>query len=237
MCGACRKEGCIINQEQKLAIFNSFRSVDYNRQTLILQGGMNVRDPNFRNDPENNFRTCTVDYSICNEGRKLPVCRKMFMNLYAVSKKRIEILIQKLKAGTNIPQDLRALHHNRPKKIANDILQQIEAHITLFPTYDSHYTRNVNINGGRQILESSLNLSKMYGLFIEQQRRNDDPECEEWIYRDIFTKRFNLRFSAPKQDCCDTCDRFRVRLLAIQDQENLRETQELFDIHRQQGKI
>jgi len=220
----------------KLAIFDSFRSVNYNKQTLILHGGMNIREPIERNENmANQTRTCTVDYSVNSEGRKLSVCRQTFMHIYAVSKKRIEVLIQKLKVGTNVPQDMRGLHHNRPKKIADEILQQIEAHIASFPTYESHYTRNANINIEKQSLEAGLSLSKLYGLFIEKQRMNDSPECEEWIYRDVFSKRFNLRFGSPKQNCCDTCDRFMTRLLSIEQPENLQQTQELFDFHRQQG--
>jgi len=131
--------------------------------------------------------------------------------------------------------DMRGKHNNRPNRIPNQMLEEIRAHIAGFPTYESHYVRNIN-NRDTLYLDPTLSVSKMYELFIEQQRANDGMECEEWIYRAAFNTNFKLRIRSPKLDCCDQCDKFQIRLRNPDlTEEERQKIQEDFHFHREQG--
>ena len=76
------------------------------------------------------------------------------------------------------------------------------AHITFFPTRESHYFR-VNI-WKMKYLDSTLNLSEIFHLF-----KSNNPEVEdktEWVDRDIFNFEYNISCGFPRADLCDTCE-------------------------------
>jgi len=162
-------------------------------QTAVLFGGIKMTAPVMRTVDENeSMRTCSILYSIKWETRDLDVCKLSFMHIYGITRKRIEVLLTKIKNGVIVPIDLRGKHQNRPNKIQDIVRQSIAEHIATFPTYESHYVRNVD-PPGRLYLDPTLNLSMMYGLYIENRRELEQPECEEWLYRDAFYKQFNLK--------------------------------------------
>jgi len=198
-------------------------------QTAVLLNGILMTAPVMQTVDENDsIRTCSILYSK-RETRNLNVCKRSFKHIYGITRKRIKFLLTKIKNGVIMPTDLRGKHQNRPNKIPDIVCQSIAEHIATFPSYESHYVRNVN-PPGRLYLDPALNLSIMYGLYDENRRQLEQPECEEWLYRDAFYKQFNLKIGNPKQDTWDPFDRFLARM---KNNEHL-EIQELFNIHRDQ---
>lgn len=132
------------------------------------------------------------------------------MQIFSVSSDRLRTIVDKMKTGEISPIDQRGKHLNRPNRTAAEITQMIEDHIKQFPTYESHYTRKAG-DPLRLYLNPELSICKMYRLFLElhQLERND---VKEWLYRDIFKRKFRLRFGSPKQDTCDRCDSFKAKL-------------------------
>ena len=116
------------------------------------------------------------------------------------------------------------------------VKDQIRLHIRRFPAYESHYGRSSG-DPTRLYLSSDLSISKMYSLFIQDQRDNQQEECEEWAYSNIFKTEFkNLRIMGLKSDTCDTCDRLASRIKDGTEDEIVRLEAER-EWHHQLGKL
>lgn len=151
----------------------------------------------------------TTHFSLLVDGKRHPVCKVTFMDVFRVTKDRILTVCSKMQAGDLTLSDKRGRHSKT--KVDPDVKDRIRAHIQSFPTYESHYGRRNGQNSGKY-LPQELNLTKMYSLFIEQCREYDNSEAEQWVYTDIFRKDFKLSFLAPKLDTCDTCDSLTARI-------------------------
>jgi hypothetical protein len=116
-----------------------------------------------------------------------------------------------MKEGELSPRDMRGKHGNRPNKVPDQTRTDIRDHIKSFPTYESHYTRNQSDNS-KCYLNPELTVSAMYDMYIQFQRNNGGAEAEEWLYRDIFSREFDLKIGDPKLDSCDTCDKYKAQL-------------------------
>lgn len=158
-------------------------------------------------------KTSTTKFSLMVDGRRIAVCKVGFMDIFKISKHRVATVIKKMKNGDMSLKDQRGKHSKT--KIASESREKVKNHISSFPTVESHYGRH-NGQNSLKYLEPGMNLEKMYELYIEECRQQNDPEVEVWLYRDVFRKEFKLSFSTPKEDTCDQCD----RLMALMTNEN-----------------
>lgn len=97
-------------------------------------------------------------------------------------------------------------------KTHDDTIESVIRHISSFPHYCSHYTRE---KSDRKYLGTELNAEKMYELHIENcTQTNVDPSlrAKKWLYYDVFNKQFKLSFKPPEINTCDTCDFFHAKL-------------------------
>ncbi|KAG8324068.1 hypothetical protein J6590_108778 [Homalodisca vitripennis] len=91
-------------------------------------------------------------------------------------------------------------------------MENIKHHISLFPSYESHYSRE---KSNKKYLGPELNVDKMYELYVAHCKENDIDDhlvAGKWLYRDVFNKHFKLSFKAPEIDTCDLCDAFQAKL-------------------------
>lgn len=79
-------------------------------------------------------------------------------------------------------------------------------HISSFPKYVSHYTRNQTDS---KFLSPNLSLSKMYELYKQQCA---GIPVSKSFYNRIFYDYFNLRFKSPKKHTCKKCDLFAAKV-------------------------
>ena len=86
----------------------------------------------------------------------------------------------------------------------DDKIEEVKAHISRFPAESSHYSHNKNPN--RKYLQSGLNMSKMYDLYVSETQ---DP-VKKNVYRQVFNYDFNLGFGCPRSDTCATCDEYNA---------------------------
>ena len=78
-------------------------------------------------------------------------------------------------------------------KTSDDDIEFIKQHISSFPWYQSHYSRQDNPT--RKYLSSNLSIAKMYDLYKEKcQEEKRGTTCSKWIYRRTFNEAFNLSF-------------------------------------------
>lgn len=140
----CKKEGCsILTIETVHQLFKRFYELNYNEQTSLLLQHVKIREI-VRRRPgildESARKLATYDYEI--QGKS--VCLKTIMNVFSITKKRVEVLQNKLKEGQIAPKDQRGHHLNRPHAINFESICQIKNHIKSFPVEESHYSRNAS---------------------------------------------------------------------------------------------
>jgi hypothetical protein len=91
-------------------------------------------------------------------------------------------------------------------KTANEDLDGVRRHIDSFPAMESHYCRK---DSARKYLDSGLSIRKMVlDLYPAWCEDNGYNPVKENVYRNVFTKEYNLGFHAPKKDLCLTCAKY-----------------------------
>jgi len=167
-------------------------------------------------------------------GEHQNVCRKAFIAVYGIGKKRFERIQKEAGTGMTSPKDKRDKHHNH-RVIEQNIKQQINDHIRSFPRRQSHYSRKDNPN--RFYLHENLNMRRMWLMYLNryepeefeklQRREKAKPKVKYWLYCDIFTKDHNLSFGQPHADTCNLCDRLNNEMKVAEQNGNLTKKDEL----------
>jgi len=83
--------------------------------------------------------------------------------------------------------------------------QAVRDHIRSFPAYESHYAK---ARSAKKYLEATLNVRKMYELYVLQCAVKQVTPVLESYYRDVFNNDFNLSFHRPKKDLCCFCQKY-----------------------------
>lgn len=107
-------------------------------------------------------------------------------------------------------------------------MKLVRDHITSFPSYESHYTRQHNPNG--KYLSEVLNIRLMYNLYKEHVQSQGHQPVEEHIYRRTFSE-FNLHFHAPHKDTCVKCDVFSNKLKHTTNEKEKRQLKQDHELH------
>lgn len=94
-------------------------------------------------------RKFTARYMINVNGEDVQVCKEEFMSLHGlhISRGRINNLVKMKSTGAVLPnQDGRGKHKNRPNRLTEEQVKSVKTHIEMIPKYQSHYSRNDNLN-------------------------------------------------------------------------------------------
>lgn len=208
----------LISAEQKKFLFEDYYKIcDHIKQSTYILGLIQVVPVNRRrhgkyDDPRESRRQCTVYYTIPDgTGKHIQVCRKTFSNIFALSHKRVQVLIEKKKIGETIYKDCRG-QANKPRKYFPRLREQVKAYINALPKEENHYSRN---KSSKEFLSADLNMNR---LFIAFKEKYPDTIATYRYFSDIFKKDFpNLRFGKPKSDTCSTCDVYQNKIRAASD--------------------
>lgn len=107
------------------------------------------------------FLVITACLCVCIDGtNEIPVCKNAFCSLLGVGKAVVEIIYSNIKHNIPSPNVLRGKHTNRPSKIPDQIVFQIQTNIQTFPKRISYYSRHDNNH--KRFLSPELSISKMY---------------------------------------------------------------------------
>jgi hypothetical protein len=165
---------------------------------------------------------------------EVPVCAKAFASIYGVTRGKIEYIQKSLKSTGQSPQDARGTHKNRPRKISQQTLNKIDAHVKSFKGRTSHYSMEKT---SKIYLPEELNVTKMFNMFKEA---NSDVTISYETYRTAF-KKFNISFGYPRSDTCSICDKFLAEMKALEQRTETSETEKrkltvLNDIHKKKAQ-
>ncbi|XP_022906542.2 uncharacterized protein [Onthophagus taurus] len=168
--------------------------------TLIHLAPVSRRRNGLYEDSSDSRRQHTVHYTVSNaKGEMIRICKTTFMNIFSVTKKRLECLIKKKKLGHTTYTDKRT--SNKPKKFNEQDTEMIKTHIRSVPRQESHYCRK---KSSLAYLSPDLNIRRLYDAF-----RLQHPETKITMayYRSVFKNKFpNLKFHLPRTDTCRVCD-------------------------------
>ena len=209
--------GCTakVNAEERMHIFKDFyKLASHDEQNKYLLGLISRSSPK-KTKAKANPRAHTFTYSVrLSSGDSVQVCKKIFLTVHAVTKRRVENICAKVVSGVLFSGDGRGKHNKRPNKITGPLKDQIREHINSFPSQESHYSRSSNRK--RKYLPEGLSIARMYRQYLEKYEpslsNGEKPQVKEYLYRKIFTEEFNLGFGFPRSDTCEKCDLLKLSI-------------------------
>lgn len=150
-------------------------------------------------------RLLSTSYKVPTEHGFLNVCKKTFMSILSVNRRKLE------KAAQDILQPDEEMTETRGgariSELKTDMNDKIITHIKSFKCREKHYGRG---NApGRAYLANHLNVKKMWELFCAT---DDGKDCKYSTYYRIFMTRFNLGFGSSKSDVCSECIKLKHEL-------------------------
>lgn len=205
-----------LSENERQEIFNSYwnekNTNDIKRQFVSsCVDSQPIARSRKRNADSGKVKENTLFYSFIVNKRSVRVCKVMFLNTLGISNKVVVNVLKKIQQGGIIQPDLRG-KHSPSNKTPTEILENVKNHISSFPNYESHYSREKT---AKKYLGPELNITKMFNLYSSHCAENNiDPKlvAKQWLYFDVFNKHFNLSFKSPETDTCDICDSFSAKL-------------------------
>ena len=203
-------------QSDRQEIFNAYWSQekgnDIKRQLTVscVEKHSTVRSRK-RDLASNKSKQNTLQYYFTVKGIRTRVCKLMFLNTLSISNTVVVNVLKNIELGGIVKIDQRG-KQTPVNKTHNDTVESVVRHISSFPNYSSHYTRE---KSDMKYFGPHLNIEKMYELYVEDCNENDfNPLliAKKWLYYDVFNKKFKLNFKLPEIDTCDTCDYFQAKL-------------------------
>ncbi|XP_045530553.1 uncharacterized protein LOC123718172 isoform X2 [Pieris brassicae] len=144
-------------------------------------------------------------------GSLVRTCKKTFMEIFALGRKKLATIISKKKKGFVIYKDERNSH--KEKKYTELHENMVVMHIMMLPKEVSHYTRH---HSTKEYLSPELNYHRLCKAYNEL---HPDVPVSYKYYNSVFLKSFpNLSFKQPRTDTCKICDKLNCLAKAKQRQ-------------------
>lgn len=217
----CKRFKCfdVIKEEEQKRIINNFNEIGatskepWNAQASYLSGLMTVLPVARRRsravDKDPKYHDCNFSYRVRINSElgttDVQVCKKAFIALHGLTKRRLDTIQQSLKSVGVSPRDKRGLHKNRPHKLTPHQLESVCNHIKSFKGRLSHYS---NEKTKRLYLPEELSIKQMHRMYKEKCKETNNLRgiVSGESYRTILNTRFNVAFGYPRSDTCSTCD-------------------------------
>ena len=154
-----------IKEDQRKAIFNAFWKTPQNhtKKWKYIATHTTVSDITKNTTAWKSRRAKSRKYFLTVDGKKVRVCKTMFLRTLAVGESCVETALRKTAEGGEIPGDMRGRHSKRPNRVSDTLRNGIREHINMFPR-----TKISDGNNGEQeFLEEGLCVSKMYIFYKE----------------------------------------------------------------------
>lgn len=206
-----------ISNDDRLNTFLSFWKIaDFSGQNAYICGlvkGLEVKQRRKR-DGSRKEKGRTNKYYLNINNESILVCKQFFLKTFEISDGRMSRALKKEREG-KVGEDLRGKAPSANKINEVDI-NYAKAHILSFPAYTSHYTRQHNPN--KRYLDPNLNIRKMFKLYQEKCFAENKTPISETKYRHLFYDE-NLYFHAPRKDTCQLCDKLKMNLNVVAENE------------------
>lgn len=213
----CRK-ACHFNvpENEQKQIFEEYWNLStWTQKTTFLLNNIRSSDCVHRRKPENRKniqfkKSFNREYSFGNARKK--VCKKFFMAVLQIKDTRIEKCVQKKQLNLSDCTIDRRGKHTSHKKTPADKIRGVIQFIASLPQYESHYVRTRDMDSGRKYLSPNLNLKMIYNEYKTVCDEKNERPVSNYMFRDVFYRKFNLKFKPPKQDSCNYCDSMKYKI-------------------------
>lgn len=224
-----------IPEERRQIIYTNFwspsKTIDMRRQYIASSvAQVAIKRRREVTGERHRKRNYTNSYSFETGGVKETVCKKFFLNTLSISQQTVDTAIKKKKDGGLVTPDKRG-KHIPANKISEEVRNSVRNHISKFPTYESHYSRE---RTKKKYLGNHLNINRMYSLYLEDCKESGfGPEsiAKEWLYSEIFNYEYNYSFKSPDNDTCDLCDQLQLQIREAESLESRTSLQAEYDEH------
>lgn len=198
----CREKN---NFELRSKIKQSYYSLDQNGKYAFLLNTTNRILVKRKRSSETSYRSFSFEYYFEVGNEKIRVCKVFFLNTLCISQKPIyNVHLKKNDLGT--PNSDKRGKNTRDRILEKD-KDRIRHHIQSFPYVEAHYCRK---DSQKKYLDPTLNLQKMYDLYLDMCNADQVPPQKLSLYRKIFNFEVNLEFLQPKTDRCDICEEYNL---------------------------
>lgn len=135
---------------------------------------------------------------------QIRVCKQFFLKTLSISHGPVDKAFEGIDDNTGLLMNI----NNRGKapsvnKSSDELIANINAHITKFSTVESHYCR---FTTKRQYLESNLST---YALYVQECNEKNQNYVSLPVYKKIFCENHNLSFYKSKKDQCLTFEKYK----------------------------
>lgn len=236
ICKCNRSCPTIIDVLQQNNIFKSYyEDCDWTQKTLYIRS--NVKKAKSLSSEENlpyspnNKRMFGWIYSLPDGiGVTHTVCRDFFVNCLQITPARIYSAVNS--ANTNPSAKERRGAKPPVNKTMRECTRAVENFIASIPAYESHYGRSTS---AKKYLPSTLNMVKLYKEYVSTMEFRQLDPVSEYIFREIFSTKFNLSFKRRHTDTCKTCDLLHIQS-TVRTSRNNRENEEQQKMHHDSVK-
>ncbi|XP_046685006.1 uncharacterized protein LOC124370749 [Homalodisca vitripennis] len=188
--------------------YNSERNLSSKRQYIVSCITTKPIARSRQRDGSRNSRKNSHTYFLKWDNNFEKVCKQFFLNTLVISETFVKFALLKTQSTGMVEPDHRGKHvpGNKIPETAKDIIRN---HISKYPAYESHYSRE---RTNKKYLGNDLNISIMYTMYENEcKEKNIKPE-KKWLFSEIFNREYNLSFHLPDNDTCDFCDRIDCQL-------------------------
>ena len=196
-----------ISTEERQTVFQTFYSLEnYERQKDYVCRHMEVKSTRTYLDdhgqPVMKKRNVERKFFFTILGQKVRVCKRFFQATLSAGQSYIEHALSNCSDGTFTGDDQRRKNESI-NKIPVIMRDRVRKHIESFPAVESHYCRK---DTRRKFLDSTLNVNRMYKMYVDECENDDAAPVSCSLYRHIFNREYNLSFHHPKKDQCLVCN-------------------------------
>lgn len=216
-----------LTAEERTTICSKFWNLQsYNIQNAYLYGCMGKTSIKRKTKKRDTRRTSTIDYSVQLSDKSLKLCKNAFISLHGIGRGRVEYIVSKFKTGVTVPErDKRGAHGKHKRKYSENDINIVHRFIDSLPRYESHYSRNKNLN--KEYMSLDYNIELIY----EKYKGNCQTENLSFVssdkFRRIFTEDYNISFKSPKSDTCAKCDELQVNINQARETRDTKKLSEL----------
>lgn len=229
--GNCNcKNGCSkkISIDRQKEIFTRFYQLEtWGKKVLFLRSLVKVDHVKHNLNPviglTEKKRLFVNNYTLTDEnGIKQSVCLSFFLRCLKVSQSSIARIV---KSTVTNPNALESRGKFPTRKSKEDDIEFLKDFIRKLPTYKSHYC----ISTETKFLDPDLSIIKLYREYSRICDISNRSKLSEWVFREIFNSKFNLRFHKLKTDTCKTCDHLESISSSTEKHEHLSKVQNTKD--------
>ncbi|KAK4310085.1 hypothetical protein Pmani_018321 [Petrolisthes manimaculis] len=156
-------------------IFDKYwKMASHNTQSRYIAKHILSKEVSRRYSGPNSKRNVTYEYFVTVNKKDIVVCKTCFCNIHAISKKRVENMLSKVRSTGVAPVDQRGASAS-VNKTHEDVLQIVQDHVRSLPTCSSHYSRAKSRH--RVYLPPGYGHRKCYDLYKHQcEEKNLGPD-------------------------------------------------------------